>query len=73
MPTNKNDIGDFDKVLDSLYGAPGSPERDEFRREAYSYCVGSIIHDARKREKMTQQELADRVGTIFTDPVSSED
>ncbi|MBE6341137.1 MAG: helix-turn-helix transcriptional regulator [Bacteroidales bacterium] len=63
MQENRKDIGDFDKVLDTLYGKPGTPERSEFRREAYSYCVGSIIHDARKREKMTQQELAERVGT----------
>ena len=34
-----------------------------FRKEAYAYCVGQIISDARKREKVTQQELAQRVGT----------
>ena len=62
MQENRKDIGSFDEVLDSLYGAPGTPERNEFRREAYAYCVGSIVHDARKREGMTQQQLADRVG-----------
>ena len=33
-------IGSMDAVLDKLYGKVGSPEREEFRKEAYSYCVG---------------------------------
>lgn len=30
-------IGSMDAVLDELYGKVGSPEREEFRREAYFY------------------------------------
>lgn len=59
-------IGSMDVVLDKLYGKVGSPEREEFRKEAYSYCVGQIISDARKQEKMTQSELAEKVGTNKT-------
>ena len=61
MQQNNHEIKDFDEVLNSLYGAPGTPEREQFRREAYAYCVGTIIRDARKAEGITQQELADRV------------
>lgn len=57
-----NNIHDFDTVINSLYGAPGTPQREEFRREAYSYCVGQIIREARKHEGMTQTQLADIVG-----------
>ncbi|MBP3227578.1 MAG: hypothetical protein J6M53_02205 [Bacteroidaceae bacterium] len=46
MQTNK-DLHSFDLVMDALYGTPGSLEREQFRREAYSYCVGQIGHDAR--------------------------
>lgn len=60
------DIGSMDAILDKLYGEVGSPERDEFRKEAYSYCVGKLIYDARKQEKMTQAELAEKVGTNKT-------
>lgn len=56
-------IGSMDAVLDKLYGKVGSPEREEFRKEAYSYCVGQLICEARKQEKMTQAELAQKVGT----------
>ena len=59
-------IGSMDAVLDKLYGKVGSPEREEFRKEAYSYCVGQIISDARKQEKMTQSELAEKVGISTT-------
>ena len=62
MQTNSK-IGSMDAVLDELYGKVGSPERDEFRKEAYSYCVGQLISSARKREKMTQTDLAKKVGT----------
>ena len=62
MQENRKDIGSFDEVLNALYGEPGTPQRNEFRREAYAYCVATIIHDARKREGITQQQLADRVG-----------
>lgn len=61
-----NDIGSFDEILDAKYGKIGTAERDEFHKEAYSYCVGQIIHDARKQEKMTQSDLARKVGTDKT-------
>ena len=38
-------------------------EREAFHQEAYAYCVGQMICDARKEEKVTQSELAKRVGT----------
>ena len=53
----------MDAVLDKLYGKVGTPEREEFRKEAYSYCVGQLISDARTQERMTQAELAEKVGT----------
>lgn len=49
--------------MDEQYGKVGTPERDQFRKEAYAYCMGQIIHDARKSEKITQAQLAERIGT----------
>lgn len=51
-----------DTIMDQKFGKVGTSERDDFRREAYSYCMGQIIHDARKKEKVTQEELAKRIG-----------
>ena len=62
----RNEIGSFDAILDDKYGKIGTPERDEFHREAYAYCVGQMISDAKKKKKMTQSELAQKVGTNKT-------
>ena len=63
MQANNPDVHSFDEVMDSLYGAPGTEQRNQFRRDAYAYCVGTIISDARRQSHVTQQELADRVGS----------
>lgn len=60
------DLHDFDAVLDKMYGKEGSEERDEFRREAYAYCMGQMVCDARKQEGLSQSELAQKVGTNKT-------
>lgn len=49
--------------MDKLYGKVGSPEREAFRNEARTYCVGQMIHNARKEERLTQSELAQRIGS----------
>lgn len=58
-----NDLHSFDNVMDNLYGKVGSPEREQFRREANAFCVGQMIYDARKEEQLTQSELAERIGS----------
>lgn len=63
MEANDDRLTDVSAWMDEKYGKPGTPERETFRREAYAYCMGQIIHDARKSEKITQAELAQRIGT----------
>lgn len=50
------DIYDVDAWMDEQYGKVGSPEREELRKEAYAYCVGQIIHDARKQLEMNKNK-----------------
>ena len=57
------DIYDVSDWMDRQFGAVGSPVREKFRIEAEAYCVGQIIREARKEEKITQTELAKRVGS----------
>jgi len=57
-----SDIRDVSAELDALYDKTGTPKREQFRREAYAYYMGQILQDARKSEKLTQKELACRVG-----------
>lgn len=44
-------IYDVDAWMDEQYGKVGSPECEDFRKEAYAYCVGQIVHNARKQER----------------------
>ena len=57
-----NFLTSVDDIMDIKFGKVGTPEREQFRREAYAYYMGQILQDARKSEKLTQKELACRVG-----------
>jgi len=53
----------FDELLDIKYGKPGTPAREEFEGKAVAFMVGEMIKEARKKAKLTQDDLADRIGT----------
>lgn len=48
--------------LDERYGAPGTPEREAFDAKARAWYYAELLKDERKRQKMTQQQLAIRIG-----------
>ena len=62
MKTSKN-IKSFDAHLDENYGKVGSESRDKFEEEFETFKIGVLIQEARKRQHLTQQELAKKVGT----------
>ncbi len=59
----ESNLVDIDAMMDERFGAVGTSEREEFRKEAYNYCVGQLIMEARKQERMTQSDLAEKLGT----------
>ena len=60
---NKTIVRDFDQYLDEEYGAIGTEERTKFEEEAKAFYTAQILLQARKDAKVTQSELAQRVGT----------
>ncbi len=50
------------ELIDKKYGTLITKERVEFREDAYSYYFGEIIRARRKELKLTQEELAKKVG-----------
>lgn len=62
MKTNKN-IKSFETHLTENYGNVGSETRDKFEEEFETFKIGILIQEARKRQHLTQGELADKVGT----------
>ena len=62
METNNHKIVDYSAVLNAQYGTPGTPERAQFDEEAYAFYTSQILLDARKNARLTQEELAKRIG-----------
>ncbi len=44
------------------YGAEGSPERKEFQAKAEAWYYAELLRNERKRQKLTQQQLGERIG-----------
>lgn len=59
----KNNLTPFAELKDELFGKPGTSTRDEYERGFQEFKMGVMIQEARKKKGMTQQELADKVGT----------
>jgi len=53
----------FDEILDIQYGRIGEKKRDEFEKKAQYFVISETLKDARRKANMTQQQLADKVGT----------
>ena len=55
----------FEKAEDVLareVGAAGNPERAEFDAKARAWFYGELLRERRKELKITQKELAERIG-----------
>ncbi|WP_288317585.1 helix-turn-helix domain-containing protein [Xylanibacter caecicola] len=63
METNNHQINDYSAVLERKYGRKGTSERARFDEEAYTFYTSQVLVEARKEAKMTQSELAEKVGT----------
>lgn len=51
-----------DELLDAKYGPEGSTTRNEFEAKAKAYYYAELLKEQRKHQKMTQQQLADKIG-----------
>lgn len=53
----------FDEILDIQYGNIGTKKRDEFEKKAQYFVISETLKDARKKARMTQEQLAEKIGT----------
>ena len=53
----------FDELLDEEYGKMGTPDRMKFEAEAEAFCLAETLKEQRRLAGLTQQELADKIGT----------
>lgn len=62
MNTKQSRIQDYSKVLAEKHGEHGTTERNKFQEKAMAFYTGQLIEQARKDMKMTQEELATKIG-----------
>ena len=60
MKTNNNTLSEF---KDKHYGNIGTTKRDELDAGFESFKIGAMIQEARLQKGLTQEELAQKVGT----------
>lgn len=53
----------FDELLNIKYGEIGTQKRDQFEEKAQYFVISEVLKAARKEAKMTQEQLAEKVGT----------
>ena len=63
MKPKENNLTSFEDHLDKQYGKKGTNRRDQFEHEFEAFKIGVLIQEARKKKHLTQEELAQRVGT----------
>lgn len=56
------DIYDVSTLLDEVLGKEGTPQREKNREKAWEEYNAQILLDARKNARLTQAELAKRIG-----------
>lgn len=63
MKTKNNNIRTLDQFKDKHYGKVGTAKRDELEAGYENFRIGAMIHEARLKKGLTQEELAEKVGT----------
>lgn len=57
-----NELPTTNELLDEKYGKPCSSSREEFDTKARAWYYAELLKEKRKEKKITQAELAQRIG-----------
>ena len=63
MKTKNNNLMTLEEFKEKNFGRIGTKERDELEAGYLNFKIGALIHDARIEKGMTQEQLAEKVGT----------
>jgi ribosome-binding protein aMBF1 (putative translation factor) len=58
-----NNTGTLEELKEEFFGKKGTKERLELEEGYINFKIGALLQDERLKQGMTQQELADKVGT----------
>jgi DNA-binding XRE family transcriptional regulator len=63
MKAKNNNLITLEEFKDKNYGKRGTKKRDELEAGYENFKMGALIHDTRIELGMTQEQLAEKVGT----------
>ena len=63
MKQRKSNILTLEQFKDKHYGARGTTKRDNLEGGYENFKIGALLHDARVEKGLTQEQLAEKVGT----------
>ena len=56
----------LDELLNADFGEVGTPSREEFDKETEVFCLAQTLKEERIRAGLTQEQLAEKIGTKKT-------
>jgi DNA-binding XRE family transcriptional regulator len=59
----KDNLVNWDDHLDRKYGKRGTVSREKYTEEFEAFKLGVLLQEARKKKNLTQEQLAERIGT----------
>jgi DNA-binding XRE family transcriptional regulator len=63
MKTKNKNITTLEHFKEKNYGKRGTKKREELEAGFNAFKIGALIHDTRVEMGMTQEQLAEKVGT----------
>lgn len=63
MKAKKENIMTLEEFKGKNYGNRGTKKRDELEADYENFKIGVLLHQARLKKGLTQEELAEKVGT----------
>ena len=62
----KLEIRTLDQFKETHYGQRGTPKREKLEAGFETFKLGAMLHEARLKKGLTQEQLAERCGTSKT-------
>ena len=63
MTSPKKNLTPIEDLISEDIGPIGSPQRDQFEMDCDAFIIGEQLKEERLRAGLTQEQLADRIGT----------
>lgn len=56
-------ITNYKQLITAEYGHKGSQSRIDFEIKSRAFMIGELLRDARRHSKLTQEQLAEKIGS----------